>query len=261
MSAATTRRRRTETIADPGDHRAAAVATVKAITQRAADIWGGADGMAEYAWCLLDTAASLGERLVERNEPVVVDHAGGLACDIRHFHAVLHGVRALIMEFAEKDWSADDKTAMAFIKTAGLQLRDVLANLERQRHWEVGLGNKPAILAEVEEVGEQTADAWSPCAYAKEVAAALMKETSEPIFGVLAKTTARALEAIQDSGAAPADERIAARAAAELEEAHALALHLRRNHEVSLLEGATEMLLKVAIDQHRAARRQIEEAA
>lgn len=261
MSAATTRRRRAEVMADPGDNRAAAVAAVKAITQRAADIWGGADGMAEYAWCLLDTAASLGEKLVERNDPVVVDHAGGLACYIRDFQAALHGVRALIMEMAEKDWSADDEAAMAMITAAGPQLRDVLANLERQRHWEVDLGNKPDTRSEVAEVGEQAADAWSPCAYAKEVAGALLKEASEPVFGVLVKTIARALEAIQESGAAPADEQIAARAAAELEEAHALALHLRRHHEVSLLEGATEMLLKVAIDQHRAARRQMAEAA
>ncbi len=260
---AVSRRRQAVATVNPGDHRAAAVATVKAITHRAANIWGGADGMADDAWNLLSTAASLGDSLVERNEPVITDHAGGLACSIRDFQAVLHGVRALIMEMAEKDWTADDEAAMDMIGEAGPQLRDVLADLERQRHWEVDLGNKPTPVAGCAESAnvEEPADAWSPCAYAKEVAVAIVQKTGEPIFAALQKTITRALEALQDSDAAPADSQISDRAAAELEEAHALAQHLRQNHEVSFLEGAAEMLLKLSIREHHAMRSKIGGAA
>lgn len=104
-------------------------------------------------------------------------------------------------------------------------------------------------------------DAWSPCAYAKEVAAAMVKLHPEPIFTVLVKTVTRALEALQSCGDAPADDQIAQHAADELEEAHALAQHLRQNHEVSFLEGAAEMLLQLAINEHRVARLKIGGAA
>lgn len=145
MNTATIERRRTSAgTKNPGDHRASAIATVREITEQAASVWGSADGMVEHAWELLNTAAGLGEKIVERNHPTVAFHAGGLASSIGDFHAALHGVRALIMEMAEKDWTADDVAAMDMIRTAGPQLRAVLENLERQRHWEVDLGNKPA---------------------------------------------------------------------------------------------------------------------
>lgn len=144
MSAATMERRRAMAVTDPGDHRAAAVATVKAIADRAADIWGGADGMTLHAWELLNTAADLGERLVERNTPAVIDHAGGLAGRIDDFHAALHGIRALIAETPRKHWTRDDAAAMNMIAKADPELRDVLDRLESQRHWEVDLGKKPA---------------------------------------------------------------------------------------------------------------------
>ena len=147
MSTATKERRRTSAVPkDPGDHRAAAVATVKAIADQAADVWGAADGMTLHAWELLNTAADLGERLVERNTPAVIDHAGGLAGRIDDFHAALHGIRALIAETPRKHWTRDDVAAMDMIANADPELRDVLDRLEGQRHWEVDLGNKPADL-------------------------------------------------------------------------------------------------------------------
>lgn len=145
MSTATKERRRTSAVPkDPGDHRAAAVATVKAIADQAADIWGASDGMTLHAWELLNTAADLGEKLVERNTPAVIDHAGGLASGIDDFHAALHGIRALIAETPRKHWTRDDAAAMDMIAKADPELRDVLDRLEGQRHWEVDLGNKPA---------------------------------------------------------------------------------------------------------------------
>lgn len=145
MSTATKERRRTSVVAkNPGDHRAAAVATVKVIADQAADIWGGANGMTEHAWEMLNTATLLGERLVDRNEPFITDHAGGLKCYIRGVRAAFHGMRALIEDTSEDDRTPDDLAALNLIAKSDPKLVAALENLERQRHWEVDLGNKPS---------------------------------------------------------------------------------------------------------------------
>ena len=145
MSAATIERPRAAAAqTNPGDHRASAVAGVKAICDRAATIWGGASGMTEHAWELLNTATLLGEQLVERNEPAVTDHAGGLKCHIESVRAAFQGVRALIEDTNEDDRTPDDLAALHLIAKSDPKLATALANLERQRHWEIDLGNKPA---------------------------------------------------------------------------------------------------------------------
>lgn len=265
MSAATMERPRAavHTRTNPGDHRAAAVAVVKSITERATEIWGGADGMADHAWCLLDTAASLGEKLVERNEPVVIDHSGGLACCIRDFEAALHGVRALIMEVAEKDWTPDDVATMDMIRTAGPQLRDLLADLERQRHWEVDLGNKTRAepSAEVAQVDAEETSPWSLSAYALAAAEALEKAKPEPIYRTLVASITgamRAIEAISDD--AP-DAAQCAAAVDSLEHAAALAAFMQLHTTECMLEGATATLLQLALKEMRATAASAQEAS
>lgn len=142
----------------PGDQRRHAVAVVKAMCERAASLWGGANGMTEHAWELLSSATLLGEQLVERNEPTVTDHAGGLKCYIRSVRAAFQGVRALIEDTNEDDRTPDDLAALHLIAKSDPKLVAALEGLERQRHWEVDLGNK---LAKVS-VEPATAQAESP---------------------------------------------------------------------------------------------------
>jgi hypothetical protein len=144
MNAATIKRPRAAAAqTNPGDHRASAVAVVRTICDRAATVWGGANGMTEHAWELLNTATFLGEQLVERNEPTVTDHAGGLKCYIESVRAAFQGVRALIEDTNEDDRTPDDLAALLLVAKSDPKLVAALEGLERQRHWEVDLGNKP----------------------------------------------------------------------------------------------------------------------